>query len=836
MNEVKKKISYKTIVCNIFLTILIYVVLCMVTNVYPFGSKSNMMWDLNIQYVDYFAYFKQVLSGNAHIGYTFLKSLGGNAIGIFGYYLASPLNLLVVFFDIENLQMFVFVITLIKLVLIAVAFNFFLNERFKNLDKGYVIIATMSFVFSQYVIGQMTNIMWLDGVYLLPIMMWGVYKFVWEDKKGVLFITVAISILFNWYTGYMNCLFIPFYFLLEECLKERNENKLQLKVLTLKGIRFCIIEAGGVLASSALFLPVVYCLLQGKGQMEDNIFQFVTNGNLLEILNGFMIGHVGNNTHIILYCSEFIFLAVILFFMNEKIKKYEKKYIALLLLFLIAGCFFKPLENVWNGFRYATSYYYRFSYIATIMLVYTAVYGLNIQKRLYSKKMTKIVAGIIGIWLLEDLIQKTDEKYLWLSILIMVIYGALFAYSRNKEKVCKNLIYIIVFVEIVLNGRYIMMTTYTNDAKDYQKYVTNEQALITKIKQEDKSWYRIDETTKRAGIANVNEGMAYNYYSIAHYSSAYDVEVSRFLTNMGYNTNVNVTTFDEPILPVDSLLGLKYLLSESEYAGYEKLSSYVAGNGKEVYKNNYALNLVIPVAGSITKELNGENPFDRINDLYSKILGYQVEIFKPIDNVIREVEDGSIEITTVGNNANGIVYGCMNSDISDVTLSVDGNERCTYNGWLSRYVFNIGKSNEIHQIKFKKNEELTSDRVQYKCYYLDLDKFQEIIEGLQNISIKNEKVEDGNVSFVYQCNTDGKIMLSVPYEQGWNATVNGKKVTIEKGAATFIVLPVNKGMNKIVLKYTIPWLKQGIAVSIITIGIFLFIWYLEIRKKKLMER
>ena len=46
---------------------------------------------------------------------------------------------------------------------------------------------------------------------------------------------------------------------------------------------------------------------------------------------------------------------------------------------------------------------------------------------------------------------------------------------------------------------------------------------------------------------NVNESMVYDYYSIAHYSSAYDVEVSQFLTDMGYNNNVDVTTFDEPI-------------------------------------------------------------------------------------------------------------------------------------------------------------------------------------------------------------------------------------------------------------------------------------------------
>ena len=115
MNKMEKTKTYKIIGCNVMFTAFGYIILCIISNVYPFGSKSNMIWDLNIQYVDYFAYFKQVLLGNAHIGYSFLKSLGGNAVGIFGYYLVSPLNLLVVFFKTEDLQMFVFVITLINI-------------------------------------------------------------------------------------------------------------------------------------------------------------------------------------------------------------------------------------------------------------------------------------------------------------------------------------------------------------------------------------------------------------------------------------------------------------------------------------------------------------------------------------------------------------------------------------------------------------------------------------------------------------------------------------------------------------------------------------------------
>lgn len=831
MNKIEKRKTYGIIGCNIILTAFIYIILCIISNVYPFGTKSNMIWDLNIQYVDYFAYFKQVLLGNAHIGYSFLKSLGGNAVGIFGYYLASPLNLLVVFFKTENLQMFVFVITLIKLVLIAVTFSIYLKIRFKELDVQYLIIGTMSFVLSQYVIGQMTNIMWLDGVYLLPVMMLGVYKFVCENKKGMLFGTILVSILFNWYTGYMNCLFIPFYFLLEESLKEKEENKIQLKKIISKGIKFCFVEIGGVLASSALFLPVVYCLLQGKGQMEENIFQFVTNGKFLEIFSGFMLGHTANNTHIVLYCGEFIFLAVVLFFLNKNIKKYEKVYVALMLIFLIAGCFFKPLENIWNGFRFAASYFYRFSYIDTIMLIYTAAYGLTRKEKVEFNKVVKIIIGIVGIWLLEDSIQQSvDIKYLWLSIFIMVSYGIFWVWEI-RSKIYKYLSFILVIVELILNGRYVMITTYTNEAENYSEYVSNEQKLIEKIKKDNSMWYRMDETTKRAGTANVNESMVYDYYGIAHYSSAYDVEVSQFLSDMGYNNNVDVTTFDEPILPIDSLLGLKYLLAEREFCGYEKQEKYGASNGKSVYKNEYALNIVIPVSENIIGKIDGENPFEKINDLYSKILGEHIEIFEPIDNIIDTYENGNVEISTMPNDVNGIVYAYVKTDITDITLRVDENTNCIYNGWLSRGVFNIGKSSESHKIKLEKVGEQLSGNIQYVSYCLRLDKFQEIAKELQEVSIRNENIKDGNVKLTYKSEESGNAMLSIPYEQGWSASINGKKVDIEKGADTFIVLPVEKGDNEIVLKYKVPWVGIGVIITLVTLSIFGMSCWLEWRKK-----
>ena len=47
---------------------------------------------------------------------------------------------------------------------------------------------------------------------------------------------------------------------------------------------------------------------------------------------------------------------------------------------------------------------------------------------------------------------------------IMVSYGVLLVWE-TRSKIYKYLSFILVIVELILNGRYVMMTTYTNEAE-----------------------------------------------------------------------------------------------------------------------------------------------------------------------------------------------------------------------------------------------------------------------------------------------------------------------------------------------------------------------------------
>ena len=66
-------------------------------NIAPFGNNTIAIDDADIQYLDFFGFFKDVLNGENSINYSYSNYLGGGTIGVFSYYLASPVNFLVIF-------------------------------------------------------------------------------------------------------------------------------------------------------------------------------------------------------------------------------------------------------------------------------------------------------------------------------------------------------------------------------------------------------------------------------------------------------------------------------------------------------------------------------------------------------------------------------------------------------------------------------------------------------------------------------------------------------------------------------------------------------------------
>ena len=168
--------------------------------------------DARAQYVSLFSYFKDILSGKESLFYSFNNGLGGNMCSVFVYYLSSPLNLLIIFFNHENLSLFVSILILLKICLSGLTMNIYISQKFKMKSISTLLFSTcyalMSFSVSYYF-----NVMWLDSIYLLPLVMLGIDKLIFKNKPFLYCTSLFFCLISNFYTGYMVCIFCVIYFI-----------------------------------------------------------------------------------------------------------------------------------------------------------------------------------------------------------------------------------------------------------------------------------------------------------------------------------------------------------------------------------------------------------------------------------------------------------------------------------------------------------------------------------------------------------------------------------------------------------------------------------------------
>ena len=267
----------------------------------PFGGNSLAVVDASIQYLDFFAYLKDCLAGKNNIFYTFSKTLGGTNVAVFSYYLASPVNFLVVFFNKENFHTFFDLLVVIKLSFAAFSFSFFLKNRFQSLRNVFVISLGICYAFCQYNIAQACCIMWLDGVVMLPFILLGIHKFITEGKFLMLSLSVAFSMIFNWYTGAINCIFSAFFFVFEWGVRVAKYDKdfslKKLKTGFFLGLKCASFMLAGVFLAAFLLIPTFTSLKNGRGHIDWNLFKNIyMYFDVPTILQGFLLVYrISNN-------------------------------------------------------------------------------------------------------------------------------------------------------------------------------------------------------------------------------------------------------------------------------------------------------------------------------------------------------------------------------------------------------------------------------------------------------------------------------------------------------------------------------------------------------------
>ena len=101
--------------------------------------------------------------------------------------------------------------TLIKVGLSGACFAFYLKAV--HGEKSLVTVGfSILYALSGFVLAFSWNIMWMDAIYLLPLIMLGLVNLVREGRGFFFCITLAIALLSNFYMAFFICFFTLLYY------------------------------------------------------------------------------------------------------------------------------------------------------------------------------------------------------------------------------------------------------------------------------------------------------------------------------------------------------------------------------------------------------------------------------------------------------------------------------------------------------------------------------------------------------------------------------------------------------------------------------------------------
>lgn len=782
------------------LPVMVLVVLSIWGEVYPFGPESFLTEDLKYQYIDFFTWFRHVLTGEANVFYSFAQGMGSNTWGLYSYYLASPFNLIILLFDEAHLTLAIYVIVALKLACMNTAMAWYLRRRF-TLQRTWALALALCYTWSTWTATNLRNPLWLDALILLPLMAWSCRQLLRTGRFIGLSLLVAADVITCWYMAYITLLFCCLFVLFELAVMIYDDEVRPARSwIAGRAVRFTVAILLGLGLSAWTFVPTVLAMMGGGAKTAVGMFQTYPTA----LIRGFL-PFAWNIDHAPQFYTGLIPLVLAISMLFEK--RIDKRLRALTLVFagfLVVSSVLGPLMYVWCGFRQPNGFYCRIAFLLSFLEIWAAAFLLMRRAACRAEGSNTRTVSWTEAGGRSACAAPIARKLAPFGTLVLVLADLGF-----NAHVCWNQLYI----------------NYPQDTHD--TYVNDADTQVRELKQLDAdAFYRVDKTYNRAGAA-FNEGISHGFNQLSTYSSANNPQAVAFLNSLGYSSEGEFSSvYAAPNLVMDSLLGVRYIGTWSKPVASTETTLPHSNVTSPVYYNPHALSLGYPCANGTNSEstLQGDDPFERQNALFAELTGIDRPLYTQLQGVEQARSDASITwAVKLPAHTIGYTYAQtgVESDWSQSVGLIVGGEMISSEA--TRFSHNVrafgesGDESTQHEISMVQGSPETQLPPKSQClfYTLNIDVFEEGIERLQSRQFTPDVFEDGHVEGVYNAEKQTDLVLSIPYDKGWSAIIDGKEVALSPafgGGMSQIQVP--EGSHRIEMRFQSPGFTVGCAASI----------------------
>lgn len=802
-----------------FVPVLIMICIFVQRGIFPFGDRCFLRTDMYHQYAPFFSDFQYKLRTGGSLLYSWDVGMGVNFAALYAYYLASPLNWLIILCPKKFIIEFMTIMIVIKIGLSGLSFAWYLKQHCKDCILGIGFFGIF-YALSGYMAAYSWNIMWLDCILLFPLIVYGLERLV-KEKKGMLYcITLGLSILSNYYISIMTCLFLILYFIALLILEKQES----VEQCIGNCVRFSVYSLLAGELAAVVLLPEISALQSTASGYSDFPKAWSSYFSIFDMI----ARHIGNvETEIGLdhwpniYCGVAVFLFFLLYLGCKKIAVKEKAVYCGLLLIFYASFSMNVLNFIWHGFHYPNSLPCRQSFIYIFLMLFICFRAYTHLKETPKKHVAIAFWGsICFVILAEKLVTQEHFHFIvyYVAIIFLAAYaGVIYLYKGGRRTIAGILALSIVCIEAAVNTTVTSVTTTSREA------YTEDNAEVEILKdslQPASDFYRVEKKTRKTK----NDGAWMNFPSVSLFSSTANADLSKFFKKIGCEASTNAYSITGSTPLVDSLFSVKYALYSEAVSNTELMMYLRESGGTYLYENLYTLPLGFVLPSDIEEnwQYDMDNPAEVQNDLC---------LVSGADEVLIDVGGTTEKNTfTFTPDMTGEYYVyVMNKKVETVKAALPTGTK-TFNNVDRGFLLELGTIAPGAEVTLTADQ--AGEQLNAVAYRFSEDAMIQVYQKLNQMPMHLTSWKDTSLSGTVTALKPGMLFTSIPFDRGWTVKVDGKKVETRKVFEAFLAIDLDAGDHVIDFSYFPEGLKMGAIMSGAALVILILMWIFGRRIEK----
>lgn len=755
--------------------------------------------------------------------FAFNLGMGQNIFNFSYYGLFNPLILISYFLPFVKMSSYLSTISVLIVILDVVLFYYFISKKTEN--KKIRFISTFLFAMAgPLILHSHRHVMFVNYMPFLILGLIGVENYVYKNEKvllmlGILFV-VTISYFFSIPALIVMFLYGVFLYL-------KTNTKFVFKDFVCYFLKFAIYFIIPIMIAGVLLLPTFKAILNSRFASSDVI-------SILELI----IPSLSFDSFLYKSYSMGVCSIMIMAIINSVMSR-DKAYRFLGIVFSSILIF--PIFNyVLNGFMYLNGKVFIPFLPLAILLIVKLIEDVTLRKvNLKVLGLVFLIVSVLGCI-------NYDSFYVYLIDALFTLIGIIIIYKTDRK------VPLLIFLVIISFS--ICLFINSNDELASKEIVDNQydkdiNSLVESFNEKDPNIYRTVDTTN--DLFNSNNIRDIGEYKTTMYSSLTNKYYKDFYWNLfdTENPNRNDAIFSDVSNPLFNVyFGNKYYVSlDDAPVGYTKKSSSLdvkLYENDDVFSIGYASDKLMsfekfktldyPYSATallnniiVDKDVNS----DYVSDIEKTLVEIKNLVFSEIEDGKYTFELSSDEKYNLKRDKkykDKILIISFDMEYSnkcnaskskgDTSISINGvTNKLTCKGWKyhnKNYSFSyvISPSEDL-DIEISKGKYVISD---VNVYALDYSKVKKIKKYHDGFMIDKDKTKGDIIMGSINVTRDNSYFnLSIPYDEGYNIYVDGKKVSYEKTNISFIGFEIDKGYHEIKIEYTAPWLNIGKVVSVI---------------------